>query len=35
MKCPFCGDYSLTYELLRHVFICHVYNAVIRAEAMP
>ena len=35
VKCPRCQHYSLTYELLRNVFICHTYNAVIPAEDMP
>lgn len=35
MKCPFCQDYSMTYDWLCNWYICHVYNAVIRAEDMP
>lgn len=35
MKCPFCQQFSLTYELLRNQYTCHLYGAVIRAEDMP
>lgn len=35
MKCPWCHDYSLTYDLQRHQYTCHTYNAVINAETMP
>jgi hypothetical protein len=35
MKCQFCGAYSLTFDLLRNAFVCHVYGATIPAEGMP
>lgn len=30
-KCPFCGDYSLTYDWSSHQFTCHTYGAVFDA----
>lgn len=35
MRCPFCGDYSMTLDLMRLQFICHVYGAVVNIEDMP
>ncbi|QFG10070.1 hypothetical protein SEA_IDENTITYCRISIS_51 [Mycobacterium phage IdentityCrisis] len=35
MKCPRCGTYSLTFDWLRNVYICHIYDATIPAEGMP
>lgn len=34
-KCPDCGQYSLTYDPVRHGFVCHVYNGFIPCEHMP
>ena len=35
MRCPDCGEYSLTYDFERHGFVCHIYNGFIPAEDMP
>lgn len=35
MKCPDCGQYSLTYDFERNGFVCHVYNGFIPAEHIP
>lgn len=32
MKCPDCGQYSLTFDLIRWGFVCHVYNGFIPVE---
>ncbi|QBP29755.1 hypothetical protein SEA_TYPHA_100 [Mycobacterium phage Typha] len=35
MRCPFCGQFSLTFDLLRLQYTCHVYGSVINVEVMP
>lgn len=35
MKCPDCQQYSLTYDLERNGWWCHVYNGFIPDEHMP
>lgn len=32
MKCPDCGEYSLTYDFERNGWWCHVYNGFIPDE---
>lgn len=34
MKCPDCGQYSLTYDWERNGWWCHVYNGFIPDEHM-
>lgn len=33
MKCPFCLDYSLTYNAMCDQYTCHTYNANIQSGA--
>lgn len=32
MRCPDCGQYSLTYDWPRHGYVCWVYRGFIPAE---
>jgi hypothetical protein len=34
MKCPDCGQYSLTYDFERNGFWCEIYHGFIPAEHM-
>jgi hypothetical protein len=34
LKCPFCQQYSLTYEWMTSTYTCHIYGTKIRAEDM-
>lgn len=34
MKCPDCGQYSLTYDFERNGWVCHVYNGFIPDESI-
>ena len=33
MKCPDCGQYSLTYDYYRNGWVCEIYNGFIPAES--
>lgn len=35
LKCPDCGQYSLTYDFERNGFVCQVYNGFIPCESYP
>lgn len=35
MKCPFCQQYSMTYNWRSMQYVCHQYNAVMNEETMP
>lgn len=35
MKCPWCQQYSMTYDLERNSWICHVYNGETYDEHLP
>lgn len=34
LRCPCCGAWSLTLDVERNGFVCHVYRAFIPAEAI-
>lgn len=35
MKCPWCHQYSLAFDLERNGWVCHVYNGFTPDEHMP